>query len=55
MIEPKRLCAAHRPRCAGHVCAGLANGDVWYSSDQGDTWNRLPLNLKGIHRTLIVI
>lgn len=41
------------PSEPGHLWAGLSNGDVWHSGDHGDTWEQLPFNLKGIHRTLI--
>jgi photosystem II stability/assembly factor-like uncharacterized protein len=41
------------PAAPGHVYAGLSNGDVWHSTDQGDHWQRLPFNLKSIHRSLI--
>jgi hypothetical protein len=43
------------PAVPGHVYAGLSNGDVWHSVDYGDTWLKLPLNLKGIWRTIIMI
>jgi hypothetical protein len=33
----------------------LSNGDVWHTVDYGDHWQRLPLNLGGIHRSLIMI
>ncbi len=39
----------------GHLYAGLSNGDVWHSTNHGDTWAQLPFNLKSIHRTLIVL
>ncbi len=39
----------------GHLYAGLSNGDVWHSTDHGDTWGQLPFNLRGIHRTLILL
>ena len=41
------------PDAPGHLYAGLSNGDVWHSTNHGDTWKRPPFNLKGIHRTLI--
>ena len=41
------------PNGPGHIYTGLSNGDVWHSTDHGDTWQKLPFNLKGIHRTLI--
>ncbi len=43
------------PTAPGHVYAGLANGDVWHSTDHGDAWQQLPFDLKSIHRTLIMI
>lgn len=43
------------PHKTGHLYAGLANGDVWYSRDYGDTWEQLPFNLGGIHHTMIMI
>jgi hypothetical protein len=39
---------------AGHLYAGLANGDVWFSENYGDHWEKLPFNLGGIHTTLLV-
>jgi hypothetical protein len=43
------------PDAPGHVYAGLSNGDVWFSADFGDTWEKLPFNVGGIHRTLIML
>jgi hypothetical protein len=43
------------PSEPGHVYAGLSNGDVWYSRDLGDSWERLPLNLKSIRRSMILL
>ena len=43
------------PNLTGHLYAGLANGDVWYTQDYGDSWNKLPFNLGGIHRSMIMI
>ena len=43
------------PDAPGHLYAGLSNGDVWHSSNHGDMWKQLPFNLKGIHRTLIML
>lgn len=40
---------------AGHLVAGLSNGDVWLSPDGGDTWEQMPFNLGGIHSTLIMV
>jgi len=38
------------PRAPGHVYAGLSNGDVWHSTDYGDSWQRLPFNLGRVGR-----
>ncbi len=43
------------PHAPGHLYAGLSNGDVWRSTDHGDSWVQMPFNLKGIHRTLIML
>lgn len=42
------------PEAPGHIYAGLSNGQVWFSQDHGDRWQKLPFELKGIHRTLIM-
>ena len=36
------------------VYAGLSNGDVWRSQDLGNSWDRLPFNLKSINRSMIM-
>jgi len=41
------------PASPGHVYAGLANGDVWYSADHGDAWELMPFNLGSIQCSLI--
>ncbi len=41
------------PGAPGHLYAGLSNGDIWHSTDHGDTWGQLPVNVKAINRTLI--
>jgi hypothetical protein len=43
------------PAAPGHLYAGLSHGEVWFSPDHGETWEQLPLNLGGIHRTLIML
>jgi hypothetical protein len=43
------------PTSPGHVYTGLSNGEVWHSADHGDTWHRLPLNVGGINRTLLLL
>lgn len=39
----------------GHLYAGLTYGDVWHSTDYGDSWQKLPFSLKRIWRSMIVI
>jgi len=41
----------HQP---GRVYAGLATGVIYFSSDHGDTWHRLPVELSGI-RSLVML
>jgi hypothetical protein len=43
------------PHAPGHLYAGMSNGEIWHTADYGDIWHQLPLNLGGIHRTLIMI
>ena len=38
---------------AGHVYAGMSNGDIWHTRDYGDSWAQLDLNVGGIHRQMI--
>jgi photosystem II stability/assembly factor-like uncharacterized protein len=42
---------ADRP---GHLYAGLAHGEVWHTSDHGDRWTRLPVELGGVRPALVV-
>src|SRR5260221_12796504 len=42
------------PGAPGHVYTGLSNGEVWHSTDYGDSWHKLPFCLKGIHRALLL-
>lgn len=43
------------PGAAGSLYAGLDNGDVWRSRDCGESWERLPLCLGAIRRTLVIL
>jgi hypothetical protein len=43
------------PSAPGHLYAGLSNGQIWHTIDYGDSWTQLPLNLGGIHSTMIMI
>jgi hypothetical protein len=39
---------------AGFVAAGLGNGDVWWSDNYGESWNKLELNM-GYSKTMIFV
>jgi hypothetical protein len=43
------------PGASGSIYAGLSNGDIWASNDQGASWRQLPVNLGGIHRSLVMV
>ena len=43
------------PEAAGHLYAGVTSGDVWHSEDYGDTWQKLPFNLKSNWLSLILL
>jgi hypothetical protein len=43
---------ASEPGC---VYAGMSNGDVWRSPNQGDTWEQLPFNLARIRYQMIML
>jgi hypothetical protein len=43
------------PTAPGHLFAGLSSGEVWHTDDYGDNWQKLAFNLRGIHRTLIML
>lgn len=43
------------PGAPGSIYAGLSNGDLWCSSDQGENWQQLPVNLGMIHRALVML
>lgn len=38
-----------------HLYAGLSNGDVWHTSDYGDHWQQLPVNLGSIWTAMIML
>jgi photosystem II stability/assembly factor-like uncharacterized protein len=40
---------------AGHIFAGLSNGDIWQSADYGEQWTQLPINLGRIERSLVML
>lgn len=39
----------------GCVYAGLSNGEVWRSRNQGDTWEQLPFNLVSINSQMVML
>jgi photosystem II stability/assembly factor-like uncharacterized protein len=43
------------PEAPGHVYAGLSDGEMWHSEDYGESWGRLPFNLRAIKRDLIAL
>jgi hypothetical protein len=43
------------PGAPGHLYAGLTYGDVWFSANYGDDWQKLPFSMRRIWRTMIVI
>jgi hypothetical protein len=43
------------PGAPGHLYAGLTNGELWHTGDHGDTWQKLPLNLRGIWNSLVIL
>lgn len=43
------------PSAPGHIYAGLSNGDIWHSSDYGEQWEQMPVNLGTIRRSLIML
>jgi hypothetical protein len=42
----------HQP---GFLMAGLSSGEVWYTADYGDSWEKLPFNLGSFHGKMILI
>jgi hypothetical protein len=43
------------PSAPGHLYAGLTNGDVWFSSNHGDEWREIPVDLQGIWYQLVML
>lgn len=39
----------------GQLYAGLSNGDVWHTTDQGTSWQQLPVNLGHIERSMVLL
>jgi len=38
----------------GYLYAGLTNGEVWYTTDYGENWEKLPFNLQKIWFNMLV-
>lgn len=43
------------PHASGHLYAGLSNGDIWFTANYGDSWAQVPVNLEGIHYSLVML
>ncbi|HSR33128.1 MAG TPA: hypothetical protein VLY63_21395 [Anaerolineae bacterium] len=43
------------PAAPGHLYAGLSSGEVWTSTDYGDSWAKLPFSLGRFHGKMILI
>jgi hypothetical protein len=43
------------PASPGHLYAGLSDGAVWFTADQGDHWARLPVGLPSVERAMVAI
>jgi photosystem II stability/assembly factor-like uncharacterized protein len=43
------------PAAPGHVYTGLGNGEVWHSTDYGETWQCLPVQFGNMHRTVVLL
>ena len=41
------------PDAAGSVYAGLANGEVWHSGDEGEEWEKLDVDLGGLRNLIL--
>lgn len=43
------------PDTPGHLYAGLSNGDIWHTTDYGDHWQQIPLNLGAIWTSMVML
>ena len=43
------------PGAPGHLYAGLYNGEIWHTTDYGDSWTKMPFSFEGIWFSLLVI
>jgi hypothetical protein len=39
----------------GHLYAGLSNGDVWHTTNYGDHWQQLPVNMGTVWTAMIML
>ncbi len=39
----------------GHLYAGLSNGDIWHTTDYGDHWQQLPVNMGTVWTAMIML
>lgn len=42
------------PASPGHLYAGLGDGQIWHTADYGDSWEHVPVMLRGIHRSMVM-
>ena len=43
------------PAAPGHLYAGSVNGDLWFSADHGDAWEKLPVKFKYVWSSMLVL
>ncbi len=43
------------PDVPGSIYAGLSNGDIWHSRDEGENWQQLPVSLGAVQRALVMV
>lgn len=43
------------PTSPGHLYAGLSDGAVWFTADQGDDWTRLPVTLPRLEGAMVAL
>jgi hypothetical protein len=43
------------PHAPGHLYAGLSNGDLWHTTDYGDHWQQLPVNMGRVWTAMIML
>lgn len=42
------------PDAPGHLYAGMSNGDVYHTTDYGDSWEQLPFNMGAIYSMIMI-